>query len=56
VNGLCTWTTYGGAQMHWNGIALLESDGPLEPNSGYESLSKIRLEDEVQGQDIAEAL
>jgi hypothetical protein len=43
--------------MYWNGIALLiESDGPLKPNSGYESLSKIRLEDEIQGQDIADAL
>ena len=34
VNGLCTWTTYGESQMHWNDIAL-QSDGPLEPNSGY---------------------
>jgi DNA replicative helicase MCM subunit Mcm2 (Cdc46/Mcm family) len=41
--------------MYWHGIAL-ESDGPLEPNSGYESLTKMRLEDEVQGQYIAEAL
>lgn len=32
----CDWTSYGEAQMYWNNISL-ESDGPIKPNSSYDS-------------------
>jgi hypothetical protein len=42
VGPSCTWSTNVDAQLYWNDI-ILEPDGPIEPNGGYEYKSMVEI-------------